>query len=106
MSVETIVLYLRYKNHQTTHVLKDLNGNAIKDVDGHVTMCTGTWNDQGNAEHFRMAAINARTEAQGFKNRGLCKVCQARSVEDRHKGCNNHSGQSQFSRKGNPITDP
>jgi hypothetical protein len=110
MSVETIVLYLRYKFHQTTHVLKDLNGNDVKDVDGHVTKCTGTWNDLGTAEHF-CAAMNALHEAQGVENRGLylevlCKVCQALTEEFRHKGCKNHSGHTQFSRKGNPMADP
>jgi hypothetical protein len=50
------------------------------------------------------------TKLQGVENRGLylevCKVCQALSEEDRHKECKNHSGQTQFSRKGNPTTDP
>ena len=109
MSVETIVLYLRYKFHRETYVLKDLSGNNVKDVDGNVIMCTGTWNDPGNAEHFR-AAINALHEARGVENRGLylevCKACQALSESNRHKGCKNHSGQSQFNRKGNPTTDP
>ena len=75
----------------------------------YLIMCTGTWNDPGNAEHFR-AAINALHEACGVENRGLylevCKACQELSESDRHKGCKNHSGQTQFNRKGNPTTDP
>jgi len=109
MRVETIVLYLRFKFQQETQVLKDLSGNVVKDVDGDVIMCTGTWNDPGNAEHFR-AAINSLHEAQGVENRGLylevCTECQGLSDNDRHKGCKNHAGQSLFSRKGNPTTDP
>ena len=107
MKVETLVLYLRYKFFDDDEVLTDINGNVVMDVDNQPVLCTGTWNDPGNADHVQ-AAVNAVHEARG--NRGMysevCNDCQELTMDDRFKGCPNHSGNPQYCRKGNPTNDP
>ena len=107
MKVATLVLYLQYKFQESHEYLTDTNGLPILDVEGKPIYCTSSWNDPGNADHFR-AAVNAVHEARGNRGEYMepCDDCCELDSSNRYKGCPNHAGRPEYSRKGNPTNDP
>lgn len=104
VKVETLVLYLHFKFHDKTELLTDVDGKTIHNKEGGEIYCTATWNDPGNADHFR-AAINALHHARGHRHAYVefCKDCKALPNAQRFKGCPNHPGDPRFRRTGNPV---
>ena len=106
IKVETLILYLQYKFHDTNDLLIDLVGQPVKSIKDELIFCTASWNDPGNADQFR-AAINCLHVAKNHSGPYIefCSECCSLPRNERHRGCQHHLNSPRVRRVGNPVSD-
>ena len=106
MNVNSCVLYLKWKFQPRTAILTNMAGQPLMDVTGSPINCTGAWNDPKKQKQFAAALHCVHISCQqGGQYQEMCAECRVRPDDDRHKGCETHSGNPRLLRSGEPNHD-
>lgn len=111
MNSVSVAMFMLYKTQKQWMVLRcPITDVEVCDVFGDVILCTGDWRDSGNAEQFLTAISNIhRTIEQSGEYSEPCQLCMdlfRESLDNGNSctGCNYHSGEKRYYRRGNPRT--
>ncbi|KAJ3089697.1 hypothetical protein HDU96_003694, partial [Phlyctochytrium bullatum] len=106
MRWQSLAKYVLYKYGEKGQPLR-YNDTDVKDVDGNVITCTGTWNAPKILEQF-LAAVGALHVARGQRGdyRDVCPACCLQAQTDENfNGCQQHRGDARRWRCGEPKNE-